>query len=256
MGAEFGAAIGSAIAGGITGLAQLGANIWSAQKQLEYNQRDFDYQRAIQQETWNREDNAVQRRMADLKAAGLNPNLAAGSAASSGAIVGRSNTNAPSINVGNPVGMALDMAQHVAQLRGQREQNQILNNQKRESQANADMAENEALLNKIELNNLLGLRNFISTDGKKFQVHWDTPQHDWQFNSDDNRQERYLDEGNSRLINYLNWQYLNNKNSADLLQKDVDWYTADKIANYAGTIGNLWSSAGSGYKSFTFGRRR
>lgn len=61
---------------------------------------------------------------------------------------------------------------------------------------------------------------------------------------------------NSPIIDYLKWQWQNNKNSADLLQKDVDWYTADKISDYVNSAGSLFSHAGSGFNSFTQGYSR
>lgn len=83
---------GMALASGI-------GNLWGAISAANVNQQNvdaqkdnLDWQKKMQRESWARDDTAVQRRAADMSAAGFNPLLAAGSAAGNAPVV---STSAP-----------------------------------------------------------------------------------------------------------------------------------------------------------------
>lgn len=66
-----------------------------ANQNFQLQKENLEYQKNLQKEIFEREDNSVARRKADLLAAGLSPVLAAGDGAGAGAVVG---TQAPQIS--------------------------------------------------------------------------------------------------------------------------------------------------------------
>lgn len=133
-------------ASGIAGLFGTGYNMYT-------NQRDYDYQRALQQEVFDREDTAVQRRKKDLEASGFNPALAMGQAAGAGSVVSRSNTN--DINTG----AYLDYINAAQQIKSQKVNNRILGYDEKAAKYNAQISEYNAALTKHQVLNNLGLVN-------------------------------------------------------------------------------------------------
>ena len=87
---------GSAAGAGLGAVGSIAGSIIGRNDQVNAN----DYQKALNASTMAREDNAIQRRVADLNAAGLSPTLAAGSSASSASF--RSGET-PTSNVGRGV---------------------------------------------------------------------------------------------------------------------------------------------------------
>lgn len=87
------------ILGAINALANLGFGIYDRWKgdaerkeNLAAQKEQRDYERSLQERIFDREDNAVWRRVQDMKRSGINPVMAAGAAAQAGSVV---NTSAP-----------------------------------------------------------------------------------------------------------------------------------------------------------------
>lgn len=113
------------IIGALGGVTEAGIN-YSAQI------KNLDYQKDLQKQIFAREDNAVQRRAADLEKAGLSKTLAAGDAAGAGTAI---NTTAPQLSMVDKVATGLSYAQQMANVKKTEEETQNLLVQQREAES-------------------------------------------------------------------------------------------------------------------------
>ena len=118
------------------------ANKDIANQNLQFQNENLQYQKDLQKQIFAREDNAVQRRVDDLVAAGLSPTLAAGSAANAGQAIETqalhndySPKTMPTYGLSSMIGAGLDALKAVGELNRQKAEIDYLQNQSKNVQA-------------------------------------------------------------------------------------------------------------------------
>lgn len=156
-------------AGAVVGGSSLLGSYLNYQSQAN----NLSYQKGLQKQIFEREDNAVQRRVSDLKAAGLSPVLAAGSAAGTGQVV---KTDAPQFEgITQAAQSALNAMTVDSNLETQKATRKLIEQQTAtsmkqglaaSSQAYKSSQEGKAIEHDLAIVNSTGGRYFSSTPGK------------------------------------------------------------------------------------------
>lgn len=137
-----------AIAGAIKGTVDSGVSIWNAYEQHKENQYKHDLQKQI----FRREDNAIQRRVADAEAAGFNKFSVMGEGSGAGAVV---STSAPQIDEGLGSKM-IDGLSAMYSLARQKAESEVAQTNAKEAELAFSFNKNETVISKAQQLQSLG----------------------------------------------------------------------------------------------------
>nr|QJB19332.1 MAG: DNA pilot protein [Microvirus sp.] len=106
-------------AGAVLGGATVGSNLLTGYLNYKQQKDTLEWQKDLQREIFAREDTAIARRVADLKASGLSPVLAAGQGAGTGGVV---SVGTPQLDLGDSATIAMNLMKQEADISATRAQ--------------------------------------------------------------------------------------------------------------------------------------